>query len=384
MRHHGPAAFLLATPRYILRAHPGPPLAIRPGPGQFTRAALTAERALRHAGPGQCVVGALPFDESTPAVLAIGRLRSSARTTVAVAPAARTARPPIADPGYLAAVGEAIRRLRAGDAEKVVLARSLTLTGHVDPTTTLHRLHRNNPTAHVFHVDLEPGRQQQHRRILLGASAELLLARHGNHLLLNPLAGSAPRHHDPIRDRAQATALLNSTKDLREHRLLVDELRHRLTPICGLLEIPEQPLVEAGPRLWHLSTRIRAQLRPPAPNALTLAALLHPSPAVCGLPRTAARTLINRLETHPRGYYGGLIGWMDRHGDGRWVIALRCAEAGPHGIRLWAGAGILAESDPRTELARTGANLATMLDALTPVANRPRNARGAPLNHGAS
>lgn len=114
---------------------------------------------------------------------------------------------------------------------------------------------------------------------------------------------------------------------------------------------------------------------PPAPTAFALAALLHPAPAVCGLPREAAHTLIRRLETRPRDYYGGLVGWTNRHGDGQWVVALRCAQTDPDGVRLHAGAGILAESDPRRELAETRAEFTTMLDALRPApAVRSHNA----------
>jgi isochorismate synthase len=115
-----------------------------------------------------------------------------------------------------------------------------------------------------------------------------------------------------------------------------------------------------------LSTVIRARLRPPVPTALDLAALLHPTPAVCGLPRERARALIGRLEARPRGHYAGLVGWMDRHGNGRWVIALRCAELSPQGLVLFAGAGILPDSRPAQEHAETGAKLATMLQALDP------------------
>ncbi|WP_101897424.1 isochorismate synthase [Embleya scabrispora] len=374
----GPARFLLATSRSLLRAHPGPPLRVRPGPGQFARVAQTAERALRHAGPGRCVVGALPFDENTPAVLAVGRMYSTARTTVATCGAAppRRAGPSAADPAYLAAVAEVVRRLRAGDARGVMLARSLTLAGRFDPTVTLDRLYRNNPGGHVFRLDLDPRAPgpdahrpgvRGPRRILVGASPELLLSRHGDRLLLNPMGGSAPRHPDPALDRARAAELLGSAKERREHALLVDELRRVLSPLCTRLDIPERPDVVATARVWHLSTRIQARLRPPVPSALALAALLHPTPAVCGLPRAAARTLIDHLETHPRGYYSGLVGWMDRHGDGRWIIALRCAVIGRYGIRLWAGAGILPESDPEAELAETSAKFATMLDALGPL-----------------
>ncbi|UGY94910.1 isochorismate synthase [Streptomyces gobiensis] len=339
-----------------------------PGPGQFARLARSAEDALRDAPAEYGVVGALPFHEHTPATLTLAPVSAAPRAPHrrALPPGPTVAGPP-GDCGYLAAVAEAVRCLRAGAAHKVVLARSLHVPGLTpdDAPAVLSRLVQQQPTAHVFCVNVAPAARDS-PRLLIGASPELLLARSGDRLLLNPLAGSAPRHTDRAHDRAAARALLASPKDRREHALVVTELRRQLAPWCRALQVPGGPGLKATGQLWHLSTVIRARLRHPAPNALQLAAVLHPTPAVCGVPREAARRLIEQLEIRPRGYFTGLIGWMDRHGDGRWVIALRCGELSPHGLRLHAGAGILGDSRPEAELAETGAKLATLLGALTP------------------
>ncbi|MFF4407561.1 isochorismate synthase MenF [Streptomyces sp. NPDC001404] len=358
------ASWLLATPRAVLYAEQRRPLPLaaepRPGPGQFARAARTAEEALRHAPAGCAVVGALPFDERTAAILALARPRCRPRP-----PAGRHAPGPAAvdlrgDPGYLEAVGAAIDACRARTVQKVVLARSLLIPGPTpdDAPALLDRLLRQQPDAYVFCVDVG------NLRLLIGASPELLLSRTGNRLLLNPLAGSARRHADPAEDAAAARALLGSPKDRCEHGIVVTELGRQLEPLCTELHIPARPLLKATGQLWHLSTTIRARLRHPAPSALALAALLHPTPAVCGAPREAARRLIEALESGPRGYYTGLVGWMDRHGDGQWVIALRCGELSPQGLLLHAGAGILAASDPEAELAETDVKLSTLLGVL--------------------
>lgn len=367
---HDPAHWLLTTSRHVLRARSTTPLPtqVPVGPGQFTRAAHAAARTLRDADPRWCVVGALPFDEDTPAALALGRVTATPRQRRPGPPAVSTGPHRVDTRGeaaYVGAVAKAVRRLRAGEAHKVVLARTLTLRRDIDPAATLALLDRLHPLAHLFHVALDPPGTPG-ARALLGASPELLLTRQGDLLALNPLAGTASRHRDPVRDLAAAHALAASVKDLREHALVVDELRRVLHPLCTRLHIPDRPRLKAAGRLWHLCTPIRARLRRPAPTAFALAALLHPAPAVCGLPREAAHTLIRRLETRPRDYYGGLVGWTDRHGDGQWVVALRCAQTDPDGVRLHAGAGILAESDPRRELAETRAEFTTMLDALRP------------------
>ncbi|MFI7643572.1 isochorismate synthase MenF [Nonomuraea sp. NPDC049400] len=263
---------------------------------------------------------------------------------------------------YVAAVRRARDRIIAGEADKVVLARALTAISSRPISLTDLLIHLGGRGRHVYAVPLGRGRS------LVGASPELLISRRGRTVTTNPLAGSARRHpHDPAADLAAADGLLASAKDQREHHFVVQQVAAALAPFCDDLQVPEQPQVQATPTLWHLGTTITATLTDPATTALHLAAALHPTPAICGTPTAAARALITELESGSgveRGWYGGLVGWQDADGDGEWAITLRCAVVDSRRARLWAGAGIIADSDPEAELAETEAKLATLLHAL--------------------
>ncbi|NUP81508.1 MAG: isochorismate synthase, partial [Nonomuraea sp.] len=172
------------------------------------------------------------------------------------------------------------------------------------------------------------------------------------------------RSADPAEDRRRAAALAASAKDLREHRLVVADVADALAPYCAGLRVPATPELTSTEAMWHLSTRITGTLRDPDVRALTLAAALHPTPAVCGTPEPGARRVIEALEPFDRGFYAGLAGWTDAAGDGEWAVAIRCAEVAEHTLRLYAGAGIVTGSDPDAELAETSAKFRTMLRAL--------------------
>ncbi|MEU9237650.1 isochorismate synthase [Streptomyces subrutilus] len=362
--------WLLATPRRVLRAGPGTPVVVQAGAGQLGRLARAAAQELAGAPDGHVVAGAIPYDEQTPAALTIAAVTITPRPkrpqACPIVPPFSGAAPPDVDQAYVTAVAHLVHRLRAGAAEKVVLARHVDLGGPLVGTASdvADRLMERYPSAYVFRVEL-PSPAGERQRVLLGASPELLLTRRGEGLILNPLAGSAPRHPDPVRDRAHARALLLSPKDRREHQLLTEELAKRLAPLCSRLDVPTRPAVKTAGPLWHLSTLIRGRLRHPAPSSLELTALLHPTAAVCGVPQAAARELIAEFERAPREFYTGLVGWTDRHGDGQWVIALRCAMLDHRGLRLYAGAGILPASRPQAEHAETARKLSTMHDVLS-------------------
>ncbi|MEU1171040.1 isochorismate synthase [Streptomyces microflavus] len=373
--------WLLSTPSGTWHAEGGEPLTGGPGQGQFAHLAATTLNRLRACPPDTAVVGVVPFEESTAARLILALMRRQAgrpeKSAPVPPPAPPTAfgrpRPEPSEHDYLAAATHAVRTLRAGAADKVVLARTLSLAVHGTPdwdtvSSLLDGLAHRDPRAHLFAATL-PHRDGTDGAptgppILFGATPETLLTRFGDRLTLNPLAGTAPRHPDPATDHTRARALRRSAKDLTEHRFVVDALRDQLAPLCRTIEIPREPALLATRRLWHLSTTIRARLHHPAPDALALALLLHPTPAVCGSPARTARALIRELEPVPRGYYSGLIGWMNQAGDGQWDIALRCGELDDTRLRLYAGAGITAQSDPCTELAETTAKFTTMLDVL--------------------
>ena len=260
---------------------------------------------------------------------------------------------------YARAVEEAVARISAGEARKVVLARSVLVEAgrELDPRALLARLRAVDPSCYAFAAPTEAGD-------LVGASPELLVARRGREVRANPLAGSAPRAGDPVADRASAEALLASAKDREEHRHVAEAVREVLEPLCDELAFPDEPEVIGTATVWHLSTPLRGVLREPAPSALDLARLLHPTPAVGGAPREAAAALLRELEPIERGAYAGPVGWVDGSGDGEWAIALRCAEIAGRTARLFAGAGIVAASEPELEVAETERKFRAFLDSL--------------------
>ncbi|MFJ4624592.1 isochorismate synthase [Streptomyces sp. NPDC088812] len=270
--------------------------------------------------------------------------------------------------GYTDAVRRALELIEAGDLHKVVLARCLELTSAspVWVPSLLARLVRADPASYAFAVDVTaPGDPAP--RTLVGASPELLVSRHGATVIANPLAGSAPRSGDDTVDRERIARLRASAKDLGEHAHTAARVAEVLGGFCVDLEVPDRPEVIGTPTMWHLSTRITGRLRDPsdpASSALGLAEALHPTPAVCGVPTAGALTAIAALEPQDRGYYAGMAGWTGLDGDGEWAVTIRSAEVCDRTVRLFAGAGIVAGSQPRAELDETSAKFRTLLRAL--------------------
>jgi isochorismate synthase len=260
---------------------------------------------------------------------------------------------------YEDAVRAAVDRIRGGELRKVVLARTIEVTAErrLDPRLLAGRLRAVDPDAYSFAVPTDGG-------VLVGASPELLVSRHGREVRSNPLAGSAPRSGDPDEDRANADALVGSAKDLEEHAIVVDVVAETLRPFCLELTWDPEPVLHETPNVWHLSTRFHGVLREPSPTALDLVAALHPTPAVAGAPREVALAAIAELEPFDRGRYAGPVGWVDAEGDGEWAIALRCAELRGDRAILYAGAGIVADSEPARELDETERKFRAFLDAL--------------------
>jgi isochorismate synthase len=260
---------------------------------------------------------------------------------------------------YIEAVGAAVRRIRSGRMRKVVLARTIHVESarELDPTLLAHRLRAVDPDAYTFAAPTDQG-------VLVGASPELLVSRRGLEVRSNPLAGSAPRSGDKDEDRANANALAGSAKDREEHAIVVDAVVETLRPLCADLTWDPEPVLRETPNVWHLSTRFRGVLRDPAPTALDLVSALHPTPAVAGEPREAALETIAELEPFDRGRYAGAVGWVDADGDGEWAIALRCAELRGDQAVMYAGAGIVADSDPALELDETDRKFRAFLDSL--------------------
>lgn len=312
------------------------------------------------------LVGAVPFDGRQTARLFIPQRHE-------VADAARFVRD--AGPGpalevagmhetigrrhYEAAVEGALDLFRTTGLRKVVLSRPLDVEtrGLFTPNRLMHALLRQNPGAFVFSVPVAYG------QTLVGASPELLIRKTGRSILSNPLAGSATRNASVEEERRRAQALLGSTKDKVEHRYVVEAVRDALAPHCASLSVPEGPSVIRTPTMLHLSTEVTGEVADPSLSSLRLAHALHPTPAVCGTPTGAAFDAIARLEGYARNWYSGMVGWMDSHGNGEWALSIRCGLVSGRNLRLYAGAGIVAESSPAAEWEETAAKLATMLNA---------------------
>ena len=258
---------------------------------------------------------------------------------------------------YAHAVGEAVQRIAAGEVDKVVLARDLLATSStpIDPRWLLRRLAERYANTWVFAVDG-----------FVGATPELLVRRDQGLITSRVLAGTIRRTGDDGADLALAASLARSSKDLEEHEYAVRSVADALEPHSSSMNVPEAPFVLHLPNVMHLATDVAA-VSADAASSLTLAASLHPSAAVGGTPTASALALIRELEHMDRGRYAGPVGWMDTHGDGAWGIALRSgaiSRADPRQIRLYAGCGIVAGSDPESEVAESTAKLIPMRDAL--------------------
>lgn len=333
---------------------------------------LADARAALASGDTPIVLGALPFDLNHPAAL---MRPESVRFTTALPDESHGDLPNIRITGqrpspdvHRARITEALRRLAdpADELHKVVLARALALEADapIDVGVLLRRLARDH-TASAYLVDLTAAGAAFAGTALIGASPELLVARRGEVVTCRPFAGSAPRSPDPTTDAANGAALAASAKNLHEHQLVVDQMREALEPLCVDLRIAPRPELSSTSAVWHLSTPISGRIREKSFTALDLALALHPTPAVGGVPSTAAAALINQLEGD-RGFYAGAVGWCDAGGDGKWVVSIRCAElSADRGTAIArAGGGIVAESDPDDEVAETITKFKTILTAL--------------------
>ncbi|MCS0637472.1 isochorismate synthase DhbC [Streptomyces sp. LP05-1] len=365
-----PGARFLGTPTRTLLArgvHSEVPHDERPL-HQRVAATLEAARAAGHGAP--VVVGAVPFDQTAVAALAVPATLRSAPPLTADPLIALPADPPapvewtirqVPEPEvYGAGVAAAVDRMWRGEFSKVVLARTLELDAPepLDIPAMLQRLARRDPSGYTFALPTGPG------RTLLGASPELLVSRRGRRVVANPLAGSTPRSADLAEDVRRAAALLQSAKDLHEHAVVVDSVHRALAPYCADMTVPATPTLIRTATMWHLSTTVTGTLAVPDASALELASALHPTPAVCGTPTDIARRVIRETEPFDRGFFTGMIGWGDASGDGEWVVTIRCAEAEERSLRLYAGAGVVSASEPEAETAETAAKFRTFLSAV--------------------
>jgi len=355
------------------------------GPDRFARAAATFDRhvtAMRTdggAGGHPVAFCSFTFDEQrATSVVVVPRLtvrRRDGRAWLTVVgerpmgPEDIALPPPAHDPNsagkvryagttateiaWIDAVDRAIRRIAAGEVEKVVLARDRMVYSHTPfvARRLLRRLRATFPSCFTFHVEG-----------LVGASPELLIRRKGPRVSSLVLAGTAPRGRDEDDDARIGDALLHSVKDLAEHRPAVASVRRVLGPLAADLRVDSRPSLLRLDNLQHLASGVSGTLDQPV-NVLELAGRLHPTAAVGGTPTDRALAMISELETIDRDRYAGPVGWVDAHGDGELAIALRCAQLSGTRARLFTGAGIVADSLPESELEETRLKLRAMQSA---------------------
>ncbi len=258
---------------------------------------------------------------------------------------------------WMSVVADAVSRINADDLEKVVLARDLVATcdGPVDVRWPLGRLAADYSMCWTFHVDG-----------MFGASPEMLVRRERGLVTSRVLAGTIRRTGDEERDAALAGTLARSSKDLEEHEYAVRSVADALESHCSSMNVPEVPFVLHLPNVMHLATDVAGVVHDATSvSSLLLAEALHPSAAVGGTPTAAALQLIRDVEGLERGRYAAPVGWIDATGDGEWAIALRSAEVSDNTVRLFAGCGIVADSDPEAELAESQAKFIPVRDSLT-------------------
>ena len=252
---------------------------------------------------------------------------------------------------------QATARIRAGALQKVVLARAaeLRFAGSVKLLPVLRQLAVHYAACYRFLFEPRP------QYAFYGASPELLAAARGRQLKTMALAGSRGRGTCPAEDEALGASLLGSAKDREEHQIVVDKLRESLRPLCASLSIGPADLLKLR-NIQHLHSPIHAVLRREL-GILPLVEALHPTPALGGEPRGAALQLIRELEPIPRGWYGAPVGFIDARLDGQFAVAIRSAVAQGRRAWIYAGAGIVADSQPQAEWEETTLKFQPMLSA---------------------
>ena len=265
----------------------------------------------------------------------------------------------ISESNWRTQVGSAIDAIKSGKLEKVVLARDISASSksEINVRGLLQRLEIEYPSTWIFLVDG-----------LIGATPELLVRLSKSLVTSRVLAGTIRKTGNEDRDLTLAASLAKSSKDLEEHEYAVRSIADALAPFCSSTNVPESPFVLHLSNVMHLATDVTGVLNDSAKQAdiFTLIEKLHPSAAVCGTPTEEAKQLIKKLEQMNRGRYAGPVGWIDAHNDGEVAIALRCGQLSSDRkmIRIFAGCGIVAGSDPVNEFAESQAKLMPMRTAL--------------------
>lgn len=256
------------------------------------------------------------------------------------------------------ALGRIVGEIRRGAIEKVVLAREVRVGSRQvwDPVRIVGRLRAGYADCTIFAFERGGG-------CFVGATPERLVRLEGRTVQAGCLAGTRARGASEEEDRRLGEALLADRKEGHEHALVVRALREALAPLCSWLEVPARPSIRRMPNVQHLYTPLRGRLAAEV-DILELVARLHPTPAAGGLPREAALPLIRACEPFDRGWYAGPLGWVDGRGDGEFVVGIRSALLRGSAAFLYAGCGIVGDSDPDLEFEESRLKLQPMLWAL--------------------
>ncbi len=257
------------------------------------------------------------------------------------------------------AINKAIAAINNSEMDKVVLSRVCELRSkeRIDVLRALSYLNQNYEECTRFLFEPRP------YHAFYGATPELLIQTSGHHFNTMALAGSMPRGANPGEDAVMVRELLNSDKDRHEHALVVNSIWRRLAGFACELDIPEHPEIYTLNYIHHLLTPIQGILKQ-AVGVLPLVEALHPTPALGGSPRDQALEFIRQVEPVPRGWYAGPVGWIDANMDGEFAVGIRSAVAQDRRVWLYAGAGIVAESDPKKEWLETSLKFQPMFRAL--------------------
>lgn len=370
----GDIFFASPTMQWRSRASQGALSAIEPVSGSVVQSLFDEARQRGVADP--VMFGLVPFDTARPASLTIPLAHERAGVPADDTGQAQTAagphilkRTPVPPPEvYGDMVRKALTLFAEGSLQKVVLSRAMDidLDQPLEYPRLLRDLLRRNAHGYTFALPVwGDGGNAPASAVMIGASPELLVRREGDRIFVNPLAGSIGRDNDPERDLALKEGLSRSEKDLREHAYVVNDIKRILGDYCDELDVPPGPSVIGTDTLWHLSTFITGHLRDPATTALQLSCALHPTPAICGQPTAEAFKHIRHLEPFDREYFAGLVGWQRPNGDGEWALTLRCAmHTEATRLRVYAGAGTVAGSDPDSEITETATKMETLIRAL--------------------
>lgn len=323
-----------------------------------TSAVVPMASVVSEAGSRRLVIALPPGWNAADVLATLADLRRQDQpTSIQAADHAIESRP--APAGWVEMVEESLDAIDRGAMDKVVLARSVIVRADVAPTPfdLVARLRSAYPGCFAFGW-------QEAEGTFVGATPELLVERRGDRVRSQPLAGSAPRGEGEDEDRAIGETLMASEKDRYEHAVVVDDIVSRLRPITTQLTSPTTPALLKMANVQHLASEVEAELLLHR-SVVEVAGVLHPTPAVAGLPLDEALAFIGKAERIDRGWYSGGIGWVDGDGNGQMAVALRCALVRGDTAHLYAGAGIVSGSHPERELDETRLKFRPLLNLLT-------------------